>query len=207
MLTTRGTSGARWRSGAVLVALAALAVGCDDETGDAPLPRPVASAPAPAPAPPQGAPGETPAGDAPCPASGVRVGTGMTEAAMGLRAMGLTLENCGTKPFEVSGYPVLEVLDERRARLDVAVVRGSSVDSTTKPSTFTLVPGTKATASVVWRNTVTRTDVVATEGAYVRITPAPGAAAQTAAPQDGGPLDLGNTGRVELTPWRPAPDR
>ncbi|QGV79434.1 DUF4232 domain-containing protein [Streptomyces ficellus] len=203
MRMTWGASHGRLRAGAVLMAaVAVLAVGgCDDETGDAPLPERITASPGPA------SPGSRAAEEADCPVSGVRVGTGMTEAAMGLRAMGLTLHNCGTRPFEVSGYPALDVLGEEREKLDVTVVRGSDVDTTTKPSVFVLAPGARATASVVWRNTVTRTDVVATNGAYVRVTPAPGAAAQTAAPQDGGPLDLGNTGRVEVTPWRPAQDR
>lgn len=186
--------------GAALAALAAFAVGCDDETGDAPLPERITATPSPpgSPSPPAK---RAAGGD--CPASGVRVATGMTDAAMGLRAMGVTLVNCGTKPFKVSGYPVLDVLDERRGKLDVTVRRGSSVDTTAKPSAFVLAPGEQAEASVVWRNTVTRTDVVATNGAWLRVTPAPGVAAQTVAPADGGPLDLGNTGAVEVTPWAP----
>ncbi|WP_336323527.1 DUF4232 domain-containing protein [Streptomyces lavendofoliae] len=212
MRTRRGTLSGRLGAGAALVALAAVGTGCDDETGDAPLPeritaRPAAPPPLPEPSPPgtpprtaSGAPGAAEPG---CPASGVRVGTGTTEAAMGLRAMGLTLRNCGTKPFEVNGYPAVEVLGERHEKLDVTVRRGSSVDSSAVPSTFVLAPGGQARASVVWRNTVTRTDVVATNGAYVRVVPGSGAAAQTVAPADGGPLDLGNTGTLEVTPWKP----
>ncbi|GAA2482226.1 DUF4232 domain-containing protein [Streptomyces gobitricini] len=188
------------------MALSALAVGCDDETGDAPLPERITAAPA-APSPPGAPPrpsdrASSPAGEAAgCPASGVRVVPGMTDAATGLRAMGLTLLNCGAEPFEVSGYPALDVLGERREKLDVTVRDGSHVDTTAKPSTFVLAPGEQAVASVVWRNTVTRTDVVATNGAYLRVTPAPGVAAQTVTPD--GPVDLGNTGVVEVTPWKP----
>ncbi|MFC8917860.1 DUF4232 domain-containing protein [Streptomyces sp. NPDC057116] len=210
MRTTRGTSRVRPRTGVALMALAALAAGCDDETGDAPLPERVTASPAP-PLEPPSLPGPPPRGEEPpaaaegeCPASGVRVVTGMTEAATGLRAMGVTLANCGTRPFGVSGYPVLDVLGERREQLDVTVRNGSHVDTTTKPSSFVLAPGEQARASVVWRNTVTRTDVVATSGAYLRVTPAPGVAAQTVAPADGGPLDLGTTGVLEVTPWKPA---
>ncbi|MFF8291425.1 DUF4232 domain-containing protein [Streptomyces sp. NPDC016309] len=210
MRTTWGASPGRLRAGAVLVvAVAALAAGCDDGTGDAPLPERITARPDPgtaAPVPPRGAPDGPGAPDADCPASGVRVGTGMTEAASGLRAMGLLLVNCGTRPFEVSGYPALDVLGEDRRALDVTVRRGSHVDAGAKPSAFVLAPGARASASVVWRNTVTRTDVVATNGAYVRVTPAPGVPAQTVAPADGGPLDLGNTGAVEVTPWKPYDD-
>ncbi|MGA4956972.1 DUF4232 domain-containing protein [Streptomyces lavendulocolor] len=186
---TRGTSRGRLRAGAVLLALAALAVGCDDETGDAALPERITASPAP---PPAG-----------CPASGVRVEAGTTEAAMGLRALGLVLHNCGAEPFRVSGYPEVAVLGERGEALDVTVREGSDVDSTARPSTFLLAPGQRARASAVWRNTVTRTDVVATNGTHLRVTPGAGAAAQTVAPADGGPLDLGNTGTLEVTPWKP----
>ncbi|MHC3391192.1 DUF4232 domain-containing protein [Streptomyces lavendulocolor] len=209
---TRGTSRGRLRAGAALLALAALAVGCDDETGDAALPEritasPVSTAPPAAPAPPGGgapeAPGTPGARPAGCPASGVRVEAGTTEAAMGLRALGLVLHNCGAEPFRVSGYPVVAVLGERGEALAVTVREGSDVDSTARPSTFLLAPGRRARASAVWRNTVTRTDVVATNGTHLRVTPGAGAAAQTVAPADGGPLDLGNTGTLEVTPWKP----
>ncbi|MEU0659785.1 DUF4232 domain-containing protein [Streptomyces lavendulocolor] len=186
---TRGTSRGRLRAGAALLALAALAVGCDDETGDAALPERITASPAP------------PA--AGCPASGVRVEAGTTEAAMGLRALGLVLHNCGAEPFRVSGYPEVAVLGERGEALEVTVREGSNVDSTARPSTFLLAPGQRARASAVWRNTVTRTDVVATNGTHLRVTPGAGAAAQTVAPADGGPLDLGNTGTLEVTPWKP----
>ncbi|MFJ8645504.1 DUF4232 domain-containing protein [Streptomyces sp. NPDC093546] len=180
---------------AVLVALAALVAGCDDETGAAPLPVRT-TAPAVPSAPPEAAA---------CPDSGVRVSTGLVNAAMGVRGMGVTLLNCGTEPFEVSGYPALEVLDAERRKLDVTVRLGSNLDTRARPSAFVLRPGERAEASVMWRNTVTRTDVVATNGAYLRVTPAPGVAPQTVAPGDGGPLDLGNTDAVETTAWaRPA---
>ncbi|MFJ8588477.1 DUF4232 domain-containing protein [Streptomyces sp. NPDC093595] len=139
-------------------------------------------------------------GDAPCPGSGVRVMTGPVSAAMGVRGMGVFLLNCGTEPFGVSGHPVLEVLGEEREELDVAVRPGAGTDGGARRAAFVLRPGERAEASVIWRNTVTRTDVAATSGAYLRVTPAPGVAAQTVAPEDG-PLDLGNTGAVEVTPW------
>ncbi|WP_199819809.1 DUF4232 domain-containing protein [Streptomyces sp. NRRL S-118] len=192
---------------AAVAALVALTAACDDGTGSAPLPTRTSASTAPsgpsvAPTGPEAT--EVPAGggggDARCPGSGVRVTTGPVSAAMGVRGMGVFLVNCGTEPFGVSGYPVLEVLDEEREKLDVAVRLGAHVDGGARRSAFVLRPGERAEASVIWRNTVTRTDVVATSGAYLRVTPAPGVAAQTVAPDDG-PLDLGNTGAVEVTPW------
>ncbi|MFV2117178.1 DUF4232 domain-containing protein [Streptomyces sp. Act-28] len=138
-----------------------------------------------------------------CPESGVRVVLGDTEAAMGLRALSVFLDNCGGRPFEVSGYPDVAVLDAEREELDVTVRLGTdAVDGGATRSTFVLRPGRRARAGILWRNTVTRADVVATNGAYLRVTPGRGAAAQTVAPHDG-PLDLGNTDAVEVTPWAP----
>ncbi|MET9799593.1 DUF4232 domain-containing protein [Streptomyces sp. NPDC006368] len=200
---------------AALAPLAFLAVACDDETGAAPLPRRVTASPTlspPSPLPPvrtgpddatAGAGAGTGSGRAACPASGVRVSTGPVDAAMGLRAMGVTVLNCGTKPFEVSGYPAIDVLDAEREKLDVTVRLGSNADSTAQRSTFVLQPGGQAHASVIWRNTVTRSDVVATSGVHVRVTPAPGVVPQTITPEDG-PLDLGTTNAIEVTPWKPS---
>ncbi|CAL9461539.1 DUF4232 domain-containing protein [Streptomyces sp. enrichment culture] len=184
----------RIRGKAAAALAAALLTGCSaggTETGA--RARPSASAPA---AGASGAP-------AACPASGVRVTLGDTEAALGQRALSVFLDNCGGRPFEVSGYPDVAVLDAEREELDVTVRLGThAVDGGTERAVFTLRPGQRARAGVLWRNTVTRTDVVATSGAYLRVTPGRGAAAQTVAPHDG-PLDLGNTDTVEVTPWAP----
>ncbi|MEE1753516.1 DUF4232 domain-containing protein [Streptomyces sp. SP18CS02] len=189
-----------------LLALAASAVACDGGETVSSAPRapgvPSASAVPAAPSAPataSGPPGET--DPRACPASGVRVSTGPVDAAMGVRGMAVNLLNCGTRPYEVSGYPDLEVLDERGEKLDIAVRLGTdSVGGTAARSTFVLGPGKQAFASLIWRNTVTRTDVVATSGAYLRVTPAGGAEAQTVAPRS--PLDLGNTDTVEVTAWK-----
>lgn len=138
-----------------------------------------------------------------CPGSGVRVTLGATEAALGLRALSVFLDNCGGRPFEVSGYPEVAVLDAEREELDVTVRLGTdAVDGGATRSTFVLRPGQRARSGILWRNTVTRSDVTATNGAYLRVTPGRGAAAQTVAPHDG-PLDLGTTDAVEVTPWTP----
>ncbi|MFD3356311.1 DUF4232 domain-containing protein [Streptomyces fradiae] len=150
---------------------------------------------------PSAAPG---ASSGACPESGVRVSLGDTEAAMGQRALSVFLDNCGSRPFEVGGYPEVAVLDERGEDLEVSVRLGSgAVDGGATRSEFVLRPGQRARSGVLWRNTVTRSDVVATNGASLRVAPGPGAAPQTVAPHDG-PLDLGNTGTVEVLPWAPA---
>ncbi|WP_187645490.1 DUF4232 domain-containing protein [Streptomyces sp. TRM49041] len=148
-------------------------------------------------------PTEAPEPAGPCPESGVRVTLGPTNAAMGLRALTVFLENCGTRPFEVSGYPDVAVLDGRHEELDVTVRRGTgAAGGTARPSTAAVRPGERARASVLWRNTVTRVDVPPTSGAYLRVAPGPGTPAQPVAPHDG-PIDLGDTGEVEVAPWVP----
>ncbi|MCK8680070.1 DUF4232 domain-containing protein [Streptomyces lichenis] len=140
----------------------------------------------------------------PCPAGGVRVATGMVDGATGVRAMEVSLANCGARPVRVSGYPVVKVLDGASAPMEsVTVHQGSGTDGAHKPMTFRLEPGERAVAAVVWRNTVTLSDRPAAQGAYLAVTPVPGAPAQQVRPGDGGPLDLGTTDRVEVTAWRP----
>ncbi|MER8087384.1 hypothetical protein ACFVZR_30990 [Streptomyces sp. NPDC058316] len=65
-----------------------------------PTPVPTVSAPLPdRPPPPAQGPGPTPsAGRAGCPSSGVVVDMGEVQAALGHRAVGLTLTNCGSEP-------------------------------------------------------------------------------------------------------------
>ncbi|MFG3495782.1 DUF4232 domain-containing protein [Streptomyces sp. NPDC047928] len=203
-MRTRGSGALAGRVWVAGVLLSLTAVGCGGTGTGTGTGAAAGSGGTGAPAPPVASPSAAPpAASSACPPSGVRVATGPVEAAMGLRAMGVTLTNCGTRPFEVSGYPDVAVLDEEREKLDVSVRLGTnSVDGTARRSTFTLRPGERARASLLWRNTVTRADIVATSGAYLTVVPAPGAAAQTVAPSDG-PLDLGNTDAVEVTPWAP----
>lgn len=139
-----------------------------------------------------------------CPSSGVRMLPDLVEAAMGLRAMGVTLTNCGTKPYTVNGYPSIEVLGEdREPHADVRVLRGPQ-DITTGvpdpgPHAVTLKPGESARTSLVWRNTVTEEDVPAVNAPHLRIAPLAGRPAEVLTP-DGG-IDLGNTGRLGTTAW------
>ena len=47
-----------------------------------------------------------------CPSSGLRFEAGRVDGAMGLRAMTLSMTNCGEQPYELNGYPSVSVLDE-----------------------------------------------------------------------------------------------
>jgi len=142
-----------------------------------------------------------------CPASGVRITPDAVSAAMGLRAMGVTLTNCGTKTYRLNGYPQLRVLDEHREPLDVQILEGTEPVTTAQPDPgphpVTLKPNESALTVLVWRNTVTDTTTTAVSGTYLGITPAKGTPATTITPQ--GRIDLGNTGRIGTTAWAKTP--
>ncbi|MCH0540896.1 DUF4232 domain-containing protein [Streptomyces sp. MUM 203J] len=211
----RGRKTAVCAAVAAVLAIGATTVGCDAaDDGAAEGAGPATASPSGAAsdgAGPDGVSAEVrPSGavGAPCPESGVRVSPDGASAALGWRAVGVELENCGTRPFEVSGYPEVEVLDGDGEALDVTTRLGGGTGDASDGgaegrSTFTLKPGERAAAGVQWRNTVTRSDIPATEGTFLRVRPGPGTPPQTITPE-GGPVDLGNTGTVEVTPWKRA---
>lgn len=225
-MTIVGTDRTGWRiaryvgallAGAVLLAGCALVddarreFGSDPEAGSAPRPAVSTTGPAPRPAastPPT--PSRTPPTVAPgvCPPSGVLVRMGEVDAAMGLRAAGIELVNCGTVPVTVNGYPDVRVLDDGGAALPVAVVHGSGgiallPNFDTPPAPVTAAPGARLVAGLLWRNRVDMGgDVV--KGTYLEIVPAPGREPQTIHPD--GPIDLGTTGRLGVSAWS-APQR
>jgi uncharacterized protein DUF4232 len=169
-----------------------------------PVPLPRTTAPAPA-IDPTAAPAPA------CPAAGVLIRTEQPEAAMGLRVIQLAMVNCGTLPYSVNGYPSVRVLDEDRARLDVKVGRGASsiamienFDVGAQP--VTLQPGERAVAALAWRNTVTEVNAAPANGAYLDIAPAEGRPRQTVQPE-GGDIDLGTTGELGVSAWKPSPTR
>ncbi|MWA14680.1 DUF4232 domain-containing protein [Streptomyces sp. BA2] len=142
-----------------------------------------------------------------CPASGVRIEAGMVDAAMGLRAMTVTLINCGKDTYRLNGYPKLRVLDEHREPLDVQILEGPEPVTTMDdpgPRPVPLKRGEAAHTVLVWRNTVTDTTTTAVSGTYLKVTPAPGTRPGTVTPQ--GRIDLGNTGRIGTTAWQRSPE-
>lgn len=148
--------------------------------------------------------GEAPAAPGTCPASGIRVSADKGDAAMGLRVVGLHLDNCGTRDYTVDGYPLLELLDD-----DLNPVRGIQIldgsgDITTgagpdeQPRPVMLKPGESATAGLVWRNTTGAG--TAMNVPHVRVRAKAGADPVTVTPH----LDLGTTGRLGVRPWEKA---
>lgn len=62
-----------------------------------------------------------------CPSSGVRITNDRGDAAMGLRVVGIHLENCGTADYHLNGYPSLRLLDEdRQAVTGVKILDGTA---------------------------------------------------------------------------------
>ncbi|MEU8299333.1 DUF4232 domain-containing protein [Micromonospora sp. NPDC048909] len=150
-------------------------------------------------------PAPTPDAAGRCPESGVLITSTGSDAAMGLRALGLDLTNCGSTPYLLKGYPVLRVLDEQRAAIPLRTVAGAREITTgfdAPPGQLTLNPGERAHATVLWRNTVTDSTVDASDGEYLEVAPAAGQPAQSVDPD--GPIDLGNTGRIGVSAWKAA---
>ncbi|MFB4305432.1 DUF4232 domain-containing protein [Actinomadura sp. GTD37] len=170
--------------------------GCGTETAPAAVPSepypvlptsPAPPAPRPSPAPPA------------CTPEGISVGMGTPDAAMGLRAVTITLRNCGDRPYRLNGYPALRVLAEDRQPFDVQIVRGSRQIKDDGPKPLTIRPGGSAVFGIVWRNLVTDPTTTAVAGRYLEVRPAPGRPVVIV--EADGPIDLGNTGRLEETAW------
>lgn len=167
-----------------------------------------------APSGPATAPASTVAEQPACPASGAAVSVRVTEAAMGLRYMVLALTNCGGETYTVAGYPEIVLLDEDGQRYDaVQVLHGAGSvtgdDGYCTPSgrfddgpqTVQLAPGQAAQASVAWRNTTTGEFDLLVNAPVMAIVPAPGEQPQHLTPD--APVDLGTTGRLAVSAWRP----
>jgi hypothetical protein len=148
---------------------------------------------------------EAPAAPGTCPASGIRVSADKGDAAMGLRVVGLHLDNCGTRDYTVDGYPVLELLDDDLKHVDGVKIQDSggeitpgSADDKQQPGPVTLRPGESATASLVWHNTTEFGTPVNVP--YVRVRAKAGADPVIVTPN----LDLGTTGKLGVTSWQKA---
>ncbi|MGW3952859.1 DUF4232 domain-containing protein [Streptomyces sp. NPDC004752] len=145
---------------------------------------------------------EAPAPGGPCPSSGVRLYADEGDAAMGLRAVSLHLENCGTDTYRIEGYPRLSVLDDAHRKVEglrilhdgSSVAGGTGADGPPRP--LALKPGERAHAGLVWRNTVLSGTPV--NAPYVRVWAKPGAAPVMVTPE----LDLGTTGKLAVGPWQ-----
>ncbi|WP_116043261.1 DUF4232 domain-containing protein [Amycolatopsis palatopharyngis] len=131
-----------------------------------------------------------------CPDSGVRHEAGQVEAALGHRAVVLTLVNCGSVPRVVTGYPAVAVLDPAGVPVDVEVRHDSSYMAIDPgPKTIELDPGDSLLSVVAWSATVT--DGESETGAALAVSSLPGQKPQTLEVE----TDLGTTGEIEVTAW------
>ncbi|MEV2238998.1 DUF4232 domain-containing protein [Micromonospora sp. NPDC049891] len=138
-----------------------------------------------------------------CPESGVRITYRGVSAAMGLRAMGLELVNCGARPYPLRGYPEPRLRDGEGKVIPVRVIRGaegitSGFDKPPRP--LVLAPGEAAGAALLWRNLVDNPTVVATNAEHLEVAPLRGQPAQQVVIQ--GRIDLGNTDRLGVSAWQ-----
>ncbi|MBL7259299.1 DUF4232 domain-containing protein [Paractinoplanes lichenicola] len=133
--------------------------------------------------------------------------TEAVDAAMGLRALGISLINCGRTPYEVDGYPEVRALDEKQAPLAVEALEGVGDIAPgipyrdAAPSPFTLAPGARATAIIVWRNKYDDPSKPPLTVPLLRMAVRSGYPAQVLTPEGG--LDLGTTARFGVSPWLP----
>ena len=148
--------------------------------------------------------------EAGCPEEGARIELTEVDAAMGLRAMGLYLVNCGDRPYQVEGYPVVLALGADKKPLDVRILRGGKdiaggLPPDRAPTVVLLQPGERAGAAIFWRNTYDDITHPPVNAPYLRIAPGIGRPAQILTPD--GPVDLGSTGRLGVGAWQPAGPR
>ncbi|GAA4914072.1 uncharacterized protein DUF4232 [Stackebrandtia albiflava] len=134
---------------------------------------------------------------------GVEITPGPIDAATGQRGMAITLYNCGTEDVALDGFPTVTVLDAARNPLDVTVNEGTTAIEAPDPAPLTVRPGESAESVILWRNTVTTVDgSEILEGAFLDVAATPGATGRVVTPES--PLDLGNTGEIDVTAWAPA---
>ncbi|MEU4200699.1 DUF4232 domain-containing protein [Streptomyces sp. NPDC026294] len=170
-------------SAAVLGVVALAAVGCSA--------RPEAR--------PEAKPDPKPSRTAPaCPEDGVVIKGLPVDAAMGTRAMGVTLTNCGERPYKVNGYAGVQVLGKDREPLDVKISHGSDVVDDVGPEPITLQPGEHVRAVLMWRNRVTDATRPAVNGAFLALTPAAGGSRPQLVREL---IDFGSTGKLGITAW------
>jgi hypothetical protein len=165
---------------------------------------PLPTFPSAHPAEPPTTPAQTPPPT--CPPEGVLLQSGGTDGAMGLRALGVTLVNCGHETYRVNGYPAVQALGKDHRPVTVKVlhgvtdITGSIPDWSGPPHPVTLKPGQQAECVVVWRSTYDDIRHPPVNAPYLKMAPAAGRPSVILTPD--GPVDLGSTGRLGVSPWR-----
>ncbi|MCX4822251.1 DUF4232 domain-containing protein [Streptomyces sp. NBC_01142] len=134
-----------------------------------------------------------------CPASGVVVTNDVVNAAMGHRAVTITLTNCGKRPYQVNGYPQVGALDKDRKPLKLKITHGNAFTDAgrdQRPKPVTLAPGQSVLSVLHWTNRVTSFDA-AKPGEYLVVAPAAGREQQILPFT----LDMGTAAELDVTAW------
>ncbi|MDQ1035180.1 hypothetical protein QFZ75_001596 [Streptomyces sp. V3I8] len=209
------TSPGPFRSAALFCLLVLTANGCglsaeldrEANPGRTPTPTPSPAVVKPSPPPPDATPAPSPSVPGRqvkgCPKSGLRFAADRGDAAMGLRAMGLDVTNCGDRPYTLNGYPAVTVLDGSGDPFPgVRTVEGTDqvpmAPEDPGPRPLTLAPGRSAHAALYWR-------MHNTPGVYLRVAPRQGDTTVTVQPPY--PLDIGPENVLGTTAWQPSQAR
>ncbi|HET6857069.1 MAG TPA: DUF4232 domain-containing protein [Streptomyces sp.] len=132
--------------------------------------------------------------------SGPEVSMGEVEAALGHRAVGLTLTNCGKEPHQVYGYPSVQALGADGEVLDIIVNRGSSYMGEDKgPVSVFLAPGESVRSLLSWTSNKKGGEI--RQGDAVLLAPSSGGKARKFPLED----EMRMLGEFTVTAWRPAP--
>ncbi|TDB79097.1 DUF4232 domain-containing protein, partial [Micromonospora sp. KC721] len=138
-----------------------------------------------------------------CPPGGVQIAELGVSAAMGLRAMGIELVNCGSTPYRLKGWPAPRLRDADGNPIEVRIIAGAAGITSgfdAPPRQLVLRPGERAGAALLWRNLVDNATVPATEGRFLEVAPVAGQPAVEV--QLSGPIDLGSTNRLGVSAWK-----
>ncbi|OEJ27466.1 hypothetical protein AS594_26260 [Streptomyces agglomeratus] len=135
-----------------------------------------------------------------CSSDAPEVSMGEVQAALGHRAVGLTLTNCGKDPYQVFGYPSVQALGTDGKVLDVWVKRGSSYMGTDKGPTLVILAAGESVRSLLSWTSNPETGRLQ-QASALRIAPAAGEAARRF-PLEGS--DVRTVDELTLTAWHAA---
>lgn len=122
--------------------------------------------------------------------------------------MAVEVTNCGTEPLRLNGYPQVQLMDEQRRPVDVAILPGSGGIAAIEgfddaPQPITVAPGESAKSAFLWRNThASEEPPVLAEHVDIAAVPDGVWHPLGASPQQGTiRIDLGSTGRMGVRAW------
>jgi hypothetical protein len=131
---------------------------------------------------------------------------GEVNAAMGLRAMGVDLVNCGTGTITLNGYPGVRLSGADGRRIKFSLKHGvravAMIEEWEKaPEKVTLRPGESAVSLLVWRNITEATPEGPATATGLEMAAADGQPPYQPVPMQS-TIDLGTTAKLAVSPWR-----